>query len=84
MGISVKVLGTGCLKCHNLFDNTRDAMHNLGIEDDIEMITNTNDIIAYGVALTPALVIDDMVWVSGNVPSVNEIEEIFRKREAVR
>lgn len=84
MGSSVKVLGTGCTKCGELYQNTRQAMDNLGIEGDIEMVTNDNDIISFGVAVTPALVLDDMVWTSGDVPSVEGLEEIFRKRESIK
>lgn len=83
MARSIKVLGTGCLKCQKLFDNTTEAMKHLGIDEEFEMITNVNEIIAYGVTVTPALVINDMVWTSGDVPSVNEIKEIFRKQEKI-
>lgn len=84
MNSKIKVLGTGCMKCSSLFHNTQQAMHNLKLSNEIEMVTNVNDIISYGVAVTPALVIDDMVWSSGEVPSVEEIEEIFRKWEAMK
>ena len=80
----ISILGTGCLKCQELFDNTQEAMKNLSIEDELAMITNVNDIITYGVMVTPALVIDEMVWSSGDVPSVVEIEEMFRKQAAIR
>ena len=79
----IRVLGTGCQKCQELFDNTQAAMSNLGIEEELVKITNVNDIISYGVMITPALVINDMVWTSGDVPSVPEIEEIFRKQEKI-
>jgi len=81
---SVKVLGTGCMKCISLVHNTEQAMLNLGMEPGIDMITNVNDIIAFGVAVTPALVIDDMVWTSGEVPTVEQIEEIFKKWESMK
>ena len=80
----ISILGTGCLKCQELFDNTQEAMKNLGIEDELAMITNVNDIITYGVMVTPALVIDEMVWSSGDVPSACEIEEMFRKQDSIR
>jgi small redox-active disulfide protein 2 len=79
----IKILGTGCLKCQELFDNTRAAMNNLGIEEELVMITNVNDIISYGVMVTPALVIEDMVWSSGDVPSVSGIETMFRKQKKI-
>ena len=80
----IRILGTGCLKCQELFDNTQEAMKNLGIEDELTRITNVNDIITYGVMVTPALVIDEMVWSSGDVPSVEAIEEMFRKQDSIR
>jgi len=79
MNCTIKVLGTGCNKCISLFHNTQQAMEHLGIEAEIEMVTNVNDIISFGVAVTPALVIDDMVWTSGEVPSIEEIQVIFKK-----
>lgn len=81
---SIKVLGTGCIRCTALLDNAKRAMTNLGMENAVEMVANINDIIAYGVAVTPALVIDDMVWTSGEVPSVEELEDIFRKSGEIR
>jgi small redox-active disulfide protein 2 len=83
MEIRVKVLGTGCIQCNSLFHNTLEAMKNLEIDEEVEMITNSNDIIAYGVAETPALVIDEMVCISGKVPEVVELEEIFRKHRSI-
>ena len=84
MDANIKILGTGCMKCSSLFHNTQQALHNLEMSEELEMVTNVNDIISYGVAVTPALVIDDMVWSSGDVPSVEEIEEILRKWEAMK
>ena len=75
----IRVLGTGCLKCKELLDNTRTAMEKLGMKNELEMITNVNDIVSYGVMVTPALVIDEMVWTSGDIPSVEKIEGIFQK-----
>lgn len=84
MESSIKVLGTGCLKCSTLLHNTQQAMDNLGMDAEIEMVTNINEIVSFGVAVTPALVIDEMVWTSGEVPTVEEIEDIFRKWESLK
>lgn len=80
MGSVVKILGTGCMKCKTLTENTRQAMKNLGMEGEVEMVTNVNDIVSFGVAVTPALVIDDNVWSSGEVPSVEKIQEYLSKQ----
>ena len=74
----VKILGSGCPKCRKLADLAKEAAQELGIDYRIEKITEINDIIGYGVMLTPALVVDGSVKVSGSVPSKDEIIEYLR------
>ena len=70
----VKILGAGCMKCDRLYDMTKKAIDELGIECNIEKVTDLNKIMEFGVALTPALVIDNEVKFAGKVPG--NIEEI--------
>ena len=74
----IKVLGTGCPKCVKLAELTEQAARELGIEYELEKVTDINDIIGYGVMLTPALVIDDDVKVAGSVPSIDQITEYLK------
>jgi len=71
----IKVLGTGCAKCHQLEENTRKAVNELGIEASIEKVENIKDIMKYGVMKTPALVVDEKVKVMGRVPTADEIKK---------
>ena len=75
--IRIKILGTGCPKCKKLFENADAAAKGLGVEYEIEKVTDINKIIGYGVMMTPALVIDDKVYASGSVPSSDEIENML-------
>jgi small redox-active disulfide protein 2 len=59
--MQVKVLGAGCSNCHALEDRTGAALRRLGIDDEIEMITDYGEIVAHGVMSTPALVVEDRV-----------------------
>lgn len=70
----LQVLGTGCPKCQKLTEVTESAAKDLGIEYEIEKVTNINDIMAFGVMLTPALAVDGEVKVSGKVPEVEEVK----------
>ena len=70
----IKILGTGCPKCSQLAKNVDTVAQEMGIEYKIEKVTELNDIMQYGVMITPALVVDDQVKVSGKVPSLNEIK----------
>lgn len=69
----LQVLGTGCQKCQKLSERTEEAAKLLGIEYQIEKVEDIKQIISFGVMMTPALVVNGEVKVSGRVPSVEEI-----------
>jgi small redox-active disulfide protein 2 len=73
----IQILGVGCPKCQKLAENARAAAESLGIEYAIEKVTGINDIIKFGVMLTPALVVDGVVKVSGKVPSAEELKKLL-------
>ncbi|NMB46654.1 MAG: thioredoxin family protein [Firmicutes bacterium] len=70
----IKVLGTGCPKCKETEANVRAALAELGVEAEVVKVTDVNEIMEYGVFMTPALVIDEKVVVSGKLPSIEEIK----------
>ena len=74
----IKILGTGCPKCIKLAELAEQAAIQLGIDYELEKISNINDIISYGVMLTPALVVDGDVKVAGSVPSIDQIIEFLK------
>ena len=78
--MDIKILGTGCVNCHNLEANTRAALDELGLGVDIEQVTDPGEIVAWGVMSTPALVIDDEVVLSGRVPPVDQIRQLLAAR----
>lgn len=71
----IKVLGSGCANCKKLEAHVREAVKELGIEATIEKVENFQDIMAYGVMKTPALVVDEQVKIMGRVPSISDIKE---------
>jgi len=73
----LQVLGTGCPKCKKLAENTEAAAKALGIEYDIAKVTDINEIMKFGVMITPALAVDGQVKVVGKVPSPDEIKKIL-------
>ena len=73
----IQVLGTGCPKCTRLAENAETAAKDLGIEYELEKVTQINDIMAMGVMMTPALVIDGEVKVAGKVLSSEDIKAIL-------
>ena len=73
----LQILGTGCPKCRQLADNAKAAAEQLGIEYELEKITEINDIMKHGVMLTPGLVVDGEVKSSGKVPDMDAIKKIL-------
>lgn len=77
MTTEIKVLGTGCRKCENLAEAAEKAAVELGIDYSLEKVTDINDIMAYGVMLTPALVVDGVVKSSGRMLSPGQLKKIL-------
>jgi small redox-active disulfide protein 2 len=74
----IQILGSGCPKCKKLAENAEAAVQELGIEYEIEKVTDINEIMKLGVMVTPALVVDREVKAAGKVLSDEEIKEFLR------
>jgi small redox-active disulfide protein 2 len=73
----LQVLGPGCPKCVELAKRTEEAAKAAGGEYEVEKVADLSKIMAFGVMMTPALVVDGEVKVVGQVPSVDEIKKII-------
>lgn len=73
----LQILGTGCSKCNKLTQSTETAAKALGVEYEIEKVTDLQKIMQFGVMMTPALVVDGVVKSSGKIPSVEEIKSLI-------
>ena len=73
----IQVLGTGCPKCKKLAENAEAAAKALGIEYVIEKVTDINEIMKFGVMMTPALAVDGVVKVVGKVPEPEAIKAML-------
>ncbi len=71
--MKIEILGTGCPKCKKLNELVEEAINELGVSAEIIKVTDINEIIDYGVMVTPALVIDGDVMVAGKIPGKEEI-----------
>jgi len=73
----IMVLGTGCSKCTKLYEVTKEALVSLGIEHELTKVDDIQEIMKYGVMMTPALIIDGEVKAVGKVPSIDEIKNML-------
>jgi small redox-active disulfide protein 2 len=75
--MKLQILGTGCAKCNALAQTTAQAAQALGLQYELEKVTDLKQIMAFGVMMTPALVVDGKLKVSGKVPSVDELKKLL-------
>lgn len=76
---SIKVLGSGCKKCHDLNEITKAAVKELGMDIEVEYVTDMQKIASYGVMSTPALVINEKVVSMGKVLKKEDIIKLLKK-----
>lgn len=73
----IQILGPGCLKCAKLADLVQRAAADLGGEFQIEKVTDIEQIMEFGVMMTPALVVDGEIKAVGRVPTLPEIKRLI-------
>lgn len=71
--MEIKVLGTGCKKCDDLYDNVIKALSQAGKDASVEKVEDIVSIMSFGVMSSPALVIDGKVVLTGRVAQIEEI-----------
>jgi small redox-active disulfide protein 2 len=73
----IQILGTGCPKCHKLAENAEAAAQAAGIEYELIKVTDINEIMSFGVMMTPAMAVDGDVKVVGKVPTPEAIKDML-------
>ena len=75
--MNIKILGPGCARCHQLEKTASEVVKELGIDATVEEVKDMSKIIAYNVMMTPGLVINEQVVISGKVPSKAEVTQLI-------
>jgi small redox-active disulfide protein 2 len=74
----IKILGTGCPKCHSMTDVVTGVVSENKIDATIEKVEDIMEIMKYNVMSTPALVIDDVIAIKGRIPSKEEVLALIK------
>ena len=77
--VKIKVLGTGCARCKTLEKLTTKAVEELELDASVEKVDDIQKIMEYAVMRTPALVINEKVVMSGQVPKIAELKDLLTK-----
>lgn len=76
--MKVEIVGTGCRKCKATEKVIKEVVEELGIDADIVKVEGMQEIMERGVAITPSVVVDGDVKISGHVPSEDEVRKQLR------
>jgi small redox-active disulfide protein 2 len=77
MNMNIKVLGPGCAKCQTLEKTVKEVVAALKLDIKVEEIKDMKEIMQYPILMTPGLVINEKVVMSGKVPSKAEVERLI-------
>ena len=81
MALKIEVLGSGCAKCIALENNVKQAVQQLGLDAEIEHVTNMQETLKrlrqYRAMVTPVLVVNGKVLSQGKVLSVPELAQML-------
>ena len=75
----IKVLGAGCKSCHEQYENAKAAVKALGLNIEVEYITDMEKVMGYGVMSMPAIVVNEKVVSMGKVLKAADVENLLRK-----
>ncbi len=76
--MKIQILGAGCPKCKQLAENAGNAARELGVQFEMEKVTDIGKIMDFGVMMTPALAVDGVVKSVGKVLSPDEIKKMLK------
>lgn len=76
--MQIKVLGPGCPNCHMVEEMVKTAVKELGIDAEIEKVTDMIDIMKYTMS-TPGIVVNGTLKYSGKpLPTVEKVKELLK------
>ncbi len=75
--MKIQVLGSGCAKCIKLTENVNKVIKEMNLDADVEKVTDIDEIMNFGVMMTPALAIDGEVKSAGKLLTPDEIKRFL-------
>ena len=75
----IKVLGAGCKSCHEQYENAKKAVAEMGLDIEVEYITDMEKVMAYGVMSMPAIVVNENVAAMGKVLKTADVVKLLKK-----
>lgn len=74
----IKVLGVGCKSCHEQYENVKKAVAEIGLNIEVEYITDMEKVMTYGVMSMPAIVVNDKIACAGRLLKTADVVKLLR------
>ena len=78
-GKRIKICATGCSHCSAMRENTIAAAKELGLEDELDCVSDLREISRLGVMATPSLIVDGRLVSSGKVLKTEQILSLIKE-----
>ena len=75
--MEIKVLGSGCSRCHKAFEMVEKVVKEQGVDAQVEYVTDIERVMAYNVMSMPAIVVDGEVRLKGAVPTEADVKKML-------
>lgn len=79
--LNIKILGPGCPKCKTTYNNTIEAVNQLGIEANVTKVEDIMEIMKYNVLSTPVLMVNEVAKIKGRTADISEIKQLLSNLE---
>ena len=77
--MKIEIFGTGCAKCTSTLKIVQDVVQELGLKANINKIEDPIEMANRGVFITPAVVVNGKIVVSGHISNKHELKELLQK-----
>ena len=78
--MKIQVLGAGCPTCKKLFEITKQAVKEMGLPDEVEYVTDMQQIVNMGLMSSPVLAVNGKPALVGFVPDVEKVKSAIKKQ----
>lgn len=75
--MEIKVLGPGCAKCKATYNVIEKVLKENHIDAKLTKVDHIMEMMNYHIMTTPAVVIDEVVKMKGQVPTESEVKKLL-------
>lgn len=75
--MEIKVLGPGCAKCKTTYNVIEKVIKENNLDVKLTKVDDIMEMMNYNIMMTPAVVVDEVVKMKGQVPSESDVKKLL-------